>query len=303
VEILVVELIGLVFLVAVATVSGFMVSRRRLIRELEAESTVIQTTHGQIEYVDIGRGPPVLFIHGTPGGFDEPLNYIKATRSGQFQYRYIIPSRPGYLRTPLEVGKSPLEQAAVFAELLTLLGVDRVSLIASSGGGPCALQFAINYPSRCSALILEEAVSQTMCSSPAPLKPSKNRDYLVWLLGGIKVRQWQSADPSDPVISAIGWGVVRSINLSDRRGRGEANDYFQFARLEDLPLHRIICPTLILHGTADKNLPISHSERAHEQIVGSELYRFVGADHFMLITRYKEIQRVEGAFLAKHAVT
>lgn len=52
----------------------------------------------------------------------------------------------------------------------------------------------------------------------------------------------------------------------------------------------ITCPTLILHGTADANVPISHSEFAHSQIAGSAFEKLLGADHFMPITQCKRLE-------------
>src|SRR5690349_1661222 len=93
---------------------------------LETRSRVIMTARGPIEYAEIGRGPPVLVVHGTPGGYDQPLRYLEAThRSGSTHY--IIPSRPGYLRTPLSVGSTPADQARAFAALLDALGTKRVA--------------------------------------------------------------------------------------------------------------------------------------------------------------------------------
>jgi pimeloyl-ACP methyl ester carboxylesterase len=98
--------------------------------------------------------------HCIAGWVRSIANYILALQEAEFKYRYIIPSRAGYLRTPLSVAETPQEQAHAFAALLTALGIDRVATTASSGGGPSALQFAMQYPDRCSALILEECIIQ-----------------------------------------------------------------------------------------------------------------------------------------------
>ena len=41
-------------------------------------------------------------------------------------YRVLTPSRPGYLRTPLEVGKTAAEQARAFSALLDTIGIKGV---------------------------------------------------------------------------------------------------------------------------------------------------------------------------------
>jgi len=70
--------------------------------------------------------------------------------------------------------------------------------------------------------------------------------------------------------------------------------------MEDWPLSSIRCPTLIVHGTLDKDVPIAHAEFAHAQIANSELVKIEGADHLMFYTRYKELDRLVGGFIAKH---
>ena len=293
---------GAILLVALmSTVAMFAMARYRYGRKLQNQSAMIQTERGLIEYAEIGHGAAILVVHGSPGGFDQSLNYILALQEAEFEYRYIIPSRAGYLRTPLSVANTPLEQAHAFAALLTALGINRVVITASSGGGPSALQFAMQYPDRCCALILEECIIQKVHGNPAPFKASIFRDYLVWLVGRIKVAQWQASSPEDRMISTLGNALMESIGLSRMRSAGEANDFIQFARIDDWPLNQITCPTLILHGTADANVPISHSEFAHSQITGSALERLPGADHFMPITQYKRLQFLQDEFLAKHA--
>jgi pimeloyl-ACP methyl ester carboxylesterase len=291
--------LAVVVLAIAGTLAAFVMWRLRYAQGLNTQSTVIQTACGPVEYAEIGHGFPILVSHGTPGGFDEPLNYIKAVHDNDYAYRYIMPSRPGYLRTPLSVGATPEKQAQAFAALLSKLGIDRVAVIASSGGGPAGWQFALQFPERCCALVLEEAVTQTHGHNPAPLGPSVFRDYVVWLFGGIRIAQWQATNPLDRTISTIGKALLNSIGLSKLRNAGETNDFIQFSKIGTPPLHQVTCPTLILHGTADRNLPISHSEFAHSQIKGSEFVVFPGEDHFMVITKYKEVLALETKFLGQ----
>lgn len=49
--------------------------------------------------------------------------------------KFIIPSRPGYLRTPLSVDRTPKEQAEALAALLDTLKIDKVAVVGGSGGG------------------------------------------------------------------------------------------------------------------------------------------------------------------------
>src|SRR5574341_959670 len=72
-------------------------------------SRIADTSNGPIEYAMQGEGPAVLVIHGCPGGYDQGLVAARLTRDPSF--KFIAPSRPGYLRTPLKVGRTPEAQA------------------------------------------------------------------------------------------------------------------------------------------------------------------------------------------------
>ena len=63
-------------------------------------------------------------------------------------YGVIAPSRPGWARTPMDVGKKPDEAADSFAELLDELGIEKVVVHCVSGGGPTGINFAARHPEK-----------------------------------------------------------------------------------------------------------------------------------------------------------
>lgn len=134
---------------------------------LVAGSQVVETSHGPVEYATLGDDPPVLVIHGSGGGYDQGLLLAKAF--GGEGFRWISPSRFGYLRSPLPADASTAAQADAFAELLDALGTQRVAILAMSGGVPPALQFTERYPDRTSALILLSAAPYTLFGSEQEL--------------------------------------------------------------------------------------------------------------------------------------
>lgn len=93
---------------------------------------VVETRLGCIEYCTIGKGTPVLFLHGGHSNCNERLCLKGFDRE---KYQLIIPSRPGYGRTPLGNNRTPREAAALIAELIKYLGLESVVLYAISAGG------------------------------------------------------------------------------------------------------------------------------------------------------------------------
>lgn len=291
---------------AVALLVGFGFWRSGIERGLLAKSSVAITARGPVEYAEIGRGPAVLIIHGTPGGYDEWLNTLEATHAANDGFRYILPSRPGYLRTPLRDGTTPAEQADVLAALLDRLHIGAVAIIGVSGGGPAALQFAIRYPARCSALVLEEAVVRSL-HEPASNLPTGTlaadyRDfeiYLIYAAAGL----YGLSKPQYAGAMAIGKAQLRASAPYALRKSGLLNDLAQEGRIGNWPLSQIHCPTLILQGTADQNVPPADAKYAQAQIAGSQLMELPGADHLMVIFRARQLSAIIESFLRAHPET
>ena len=64
---------------------------------------------GRIEYLDRGRGRPVLVVHGSPGGHDQ--SSLMADFVVAAGLRAIIPSRPGYLGSALNDANRSIDGA------------------------------------------------------------------------------------------------------------------------------------------------------------------------------------------------
>ena len=122
-----------------------------------ASPELLDTAKGPIEVARRGSGPPVLLVHGSPGGSDSSLAMGRFLVEAGFEL--IAPSRPGYLTTPLEGRESIDAQADLLAALLDALGHDRAGMVTWSGGGPSGYRLAVRHPERVSALVAFAAVS------------------------------------------------------------------------------------------------------------------------------------------------
>jgi pimeloyl-ACP methyl ester carboxylesterase len=267
--------------------------RRAAIDRLEAGSRVAFTARGPLEYAEIGRGPVVLALHGRPGGYDQGL--VMARRLGEDLAHWIAVSRPGYLRTPLDTGRHPAEQADAYAALLDTLGIGKTAVLGLSGGGPSALQFALRHRDRCRGLVLISAVSR--CKRPDErtgvqrlyddvIGPS---DRLSWFL--YRVLGALAGSAAREVLATV---LVLSETL---RGAGSRNDIAQFEVLPEAPPSGIEVPTLIAHGAADRIVPMAHAEAAHNAIPGSRLVPIAGDRHDMLFARPGDVRPEVAGFL------
>ena len=99
-------------------------------RSLDERATVLDTPRGPAQVARAGQGPAVLIAHGGPGGFDQGLAFYQHLRDGGCQLLAV--SRPGYLRTPLDSGRRPEEQADLYAAILDALDIERAAIVGHS---------------------------------------------------------------------------------------------------------------------------------------------------------------------------
>mgnify|MGYP001790893609 CR=1 FL=1 len=114
-------------------------------------------SHGEVAYVDCGPQPSggdsgfgpgsgcetILSVHGLYGGYDQALDSVGSLSE---YCRVIAPSRFGYPGSAVRGDGSPADQAAVFAEMLNRLGIERVFVLGASAGGTPAIRFALDHP-------------------------------------------------------------------------------------------------------------------------------------------------------------
>jgi 2-hydroxy-6-oxonona-2,4-dienedioate hydrolase len=278
-------------------------------RDLAANSEIASTALGEIEYAIAGEGDAVLSIHGSPGGYDVSIAGPRA-RPASYEGRKIIAvSRPGFLRTPLSSGRTPEEQADLYAALLDELGISQVVVSGISGGGPSALQFAIRHPGRTRGLILTVPHLVQKGGDPDFPVPSgisaHLKDFGMWVVGGIT--PWvapfamKGFDGGDPVQVARMQEMAPNFLMSAERGPGRSNDKAQYLHvdMDAWPLDQMTVPVLLFHGTADTGTPYAGSARAAERIPNARLVTFEGYDHLVFVARHREIDQHVRAFMAE----
>jgi pimeloyl-ACP methyl ester carboxylesterase len=274
-------------------------------KHLESGSRIAETPSGEVEYAIAGSGTAVLRIHGSPGGYDQSIAGALARPESIAGFKVIAISRPGYLRTPLNSGRTVAEQADLYAALLDELKIERAIVFGVSGGGPSALQFALRHPARTVGLILLVPHLQVDSGYADRMAPSgvlsmRAQDFSIWigttlmserLAGFLLPSILPEFDASDPIQLAMIREIGRGFIPANRRAAGRANDTAQYRqlRIEAWPLEGMSVPTLILHGTEDKNAPYEASKVAAARIPDAELVTFEGADHLMIITRHRDI--------------
>ena len=281
----------------------YLQDRRRLLDELAANSRVIEIPNGRIEYKEQGEGPAILISHGTLGGYDQGLAIAELFQEKTF--RFISPSRAGYLRSNLDTGWTAEAQADSFAQLLDALNIEKAALMGVSSGGPAAIQFALRHPERCWSLVLVSALTR----KPGPLPPVMDslvqaQDFLLrfdlpwWLLwrNGLKVLMvMNGADPrltaeavQDPEKLRILQQIYQPLATVSLRLPGARNDERQISRMPRYPFEEIRTPTLVAHSPTDMLTAYPQAVLTAKEIPGAELLELKNGGHVCFVMRKEQ---------------
>jgi pimeloyl-ACP methyl ester carboxylesterase len=259
----------------------------------------------------------VLALHGAMGGWDQGL--LLGRTAGAPGFRYLSVSRPGYLGTPLAAGKTPEEQADLYAEVLDALGIRQVGVMAVSGGGPSALQFALRHQARCWGLVMICAASARV-DVGLPLAWYLMKLMARWPALVAAMRRRAERDPERAARRSIPDPALRARTLQDPeagpllaalqssgldrmalRLPGTENDIATTRSDLSFPLERIAVPVLAVHGTADRMLPFAQSRSLVARVPGAELLAIEGGDHVSIFTHRAEVRARVARFLRAHA--
>ncbi|MGP3962243.1 alpha/beta fold hydrolase [Nonomuraea sp. 3N208] len=298
--------------------------RRELIRGVQIDLRTAETRLGPIEYDLYGaEGPVLLSLHAGLGGADQGRLFASWLQKDGF--RILSPSRPGYLGTPLDSGRTHEEQADLLAALLDELGIDRVGVLAISAGSPVGYTFAARYPDRVWGLISIGGLSK-----PRPANPSSSLRRAFLTTVGEKLTlltekvsfetivastldetstftekqrtERVSYIVNTPHVRAFFEAMFTTTFPYPERWTGTDNDAAQ-TRRGALPLGQIKAPTLLIHGKQDGDVAFEHGEFAAERIPDAQRHWMEHEDHlgFWLSPGASQAQAVARAFLRQHA--
>lgn len=293
-----------------ATYALYRQDMRVITERMSAESRVVQTRHGPVEFAAVGTGLPMLVAHGAGGGYDQGLSIARAF-SGE-GFRWIAPSRFGYLRTPLPIEASTVAQADAFAALLDELGVERVAILAMSGGVPPALQFAMRHPARTSALVLLSSAPYTPLTAAQQQLPIPSwlyeaifsSDFPYWALTKVARSSLETIFDVKPAVLAKltpaerGF-VARTVDAFapvTKRTDGLRNEGAAIDPRTHYPLERITVPTLVIHARDDGINPFAFGEYTARHIAGAQFMALDSGGH-LLLGHHTEVRERVRAFL------
>lgn len=280
-------------------------------KKAEQMSHLVRTVLGLIEYRSVGQGPAVLVLNGGHTNCHSPLGH-EAFFLAQ-GYQLIIPSRPGYGRTPSSTGKRAEAFADALVSLLDHLQLDQVIVVGISAGGPTALQLAGRHPERVSKVMLQNAATDGRYASGmirfltylffnpvlegmvwaafrgfGRVAPRAALKSLMWGLTCLSIDQVLSAMSPDQQQAAL------ALLQASRSGSGFLHDI----QHQCGDLSRVRAPVFVITSKYDGLVDSSHAVYVEKHIPQAQLFISEAESHLMWFSRHnQEIQARMQVFL------
>ena len=162
-------------------------------------------------------------------------------------------------------------------------GVPRAHLFAASEGGPMAMLFAATYPDRVLSLTLNGTYASLVPEdiSADELEEIRDRQAVV-------ASQWGT--PDSPIVDRFAPSLAPNPAFRTWHQKYERNsasteslrDLFELSLGMDVHevLPTINVPTLVLHRTGDRAVPLAYGAELAESIPGARMVELPGDDHF-----------------------
>jgi pimeloyl-ACP methyl ester carboxylesterase len=251
--------------------------------------------HGhKIAFRAAGAGPVVLLVHGMAGSSATWKHVLPALAQ---RFTVIAPDLIGHGESgkPRRGEYSLGAHANVLRDLLNVLGHPHATFVGQSLGGGVAMQLAYQFPERCERLVLVgsgglgrevNVILRALTfpgaehAFPVICNPAV-RDTGNWLASWL----YRIGVRAAPVVEEI-WRSYASLSEADTRRAffrtlhsvvdlgGQA-----VSAVDRLYLTSHV-PTLIVWGSQDPFIPVSHAVEAHDTMPGSRLVIFDGVGHY-----------------------
>ncbi len=277
-----------------------------------AAGTIRLKDHTELFVKDWGRGRPVVLTHAWPLSSDcWDQIAIALVDAG---HRVIAYDRRGFGRSSQPDGGYTYNQFADdLAEVLRATGARDATLIGfSMGGGEIVRYMSRHDGKHVSQIGLVATVVPGLAKGPNnpggvdpaffdTLKDGLRRDRLglfSGLLRDVFYDVQTSAKSTVPVSQPVlDWSLQMAMQAGLRALIGSVDAFGKEDFVPDLAAVNV--PTLILHGDADKPVPLELTgRRAAENIRQSKLIEYAGATHGLLVTERERVTRDLLAFLA-----
>ncbi len=252
-----------------------------------------------------GEGPPVVFIHGLGGCWQNWLENLPAIA---LHRRVVALDLPGFGESDLPEGDVSITNYAARVEALCEhLELGAVAVVGNSMGGFSAAELAIRHPQRVERLVLVAAAGisivdlhrqpvMTLVRLLAAQSNSAARERAVLLRPRLRHLAYRSV-MRHPTRLALDLMAAQGSTSGGSGFLLAMNALLSYDFRERLP--EISCPTLVVHGQEDALVPVADAREFERLIPRSRVVILDETGHVPMLERPEAFNRALLGFLTE----
>jgi len=267
-----------------------------------------------VNLVELGSGPPVVFIHGLGGSW---RNWLENLPAFARDHRVIAPDLPGFGDSEMPADPISINGYARCVDgLLEQLGVERAVVVGNSMGGFVGAEMAIEWPERVEGLVLVAAAgisiqAQRHDRALALLYRLEAvlGAYTAWVAGRSErlARRPRLRRRLLGMVAAHPGLLPPALTSEQIRGTGKPGFLPALDALTSYPLRErlghIACPTLIVWGERDRLVPLRDADEFERLIPDARKVVYADTGHVPMFERPERFNADVAAFLRGEALS
>lgn len=270
-------------------------------RQFQQQQKVVDVGDRFVSYVDVGRGPAVVLVHGLPTWGYVWHRVIPALEKSR---RVLIPDLPGcgFSDKSDRFDRSISRQAERLAAWMHELGVASADVVGHEAGAAVALRLAALQPTRVQKLCLLGALAYDAAPIDALVqlgRPGADRKFTANSAARVLREALRPGfvSPDDELIEGLLAPYATEagkLSLIRAAGALDASQFFEV--LPKLP--ELAAETLVMWGASDAFQPLSSGKRLAWELPRAGLSVVEDAGHFAMLDRPGEVSARLQDFLA-----
>jgi pimeloyl-ACP methyl ester carboxylesterase len=258
--------------------------------------------------LDYGSGPPLIFIHGLSGCWQ---NWLENIPYFARHHRVIAVDLPGFGQSEMPAEEISIKgYAGTIDALMTELGIDAAQIVGNSMGGFIGAELAIQHPARVERLVLVAAAGLSIeyirTERTHGLRHRAENVaffYIGWLASRSHTvaarRRLRSALLL--LVAAHPAKLPPALTIEQVAGSGKPGFSDALDAMCDYPLRdrleKITCPTFIVWGDKDRLVPVRDAAIFEELIPDSRAVVYTDTGHVVMMERPARFNADVHAFL------
>lgn len=233
---------------------------------IQLHTQILSLNGRSLHYAATGSDslPTIFFIHGSPGSWDAFIEFLKDKELLR-HFRLVSVDRPGFGFSDFGKARPLQEQSGIISPLFEYLKNGQAAyIVGHSLGGPMAVKLAADNPGRFAGMLLLAASISAKEEEPETWRPTLMKTPLRYLVPG-------ALSPSNDELWYLKTDLIKLEN--------------EFSAIK--------MPVTMIHGTADKLVPVGNTEFAKRVFTAAplDIILLPGGDHFIPFNRFDIVKQ------------